>query len=280
MPNLRPIDEHALCTRSRRDDPRDLSLAAGPGERARFAPGKCSSKPRASPRPGDGRWTPSSSKSWARHASWPTAWANPSKTPSRRRSFPPRGTYRLWVRTKDWVARWKAPGAPGRFQVIIDGKTVPEVFGTQGEDWQWQDGGQVQIQGAKARIALHDLAGFDGRCDALLFSDDPAFKPSNDSAVTASWRRLNPAFSAGPVDQGPYDLVVVGGGFAGTAAALSAARLGCKVALIQERPVLGGNGSSEIRVWPMGVTRTGAVPALGRDRGRTGAGAQGIPRAG
>ncbi|MEM7391385.1 MAG: NADH-dependent oxidoreductase, partial [Verrucomicrobiota bacterium] len=30
--------------------------------------------------------------------------------------FPKTGTYRLWVRTKDWVAPWKAPGAPGRFQ--------------------------------------------------------------------------------------------------------------------------------------------------------------------
>ncbi|PIU50709.1 hypothetical protein COS91_08275 [Candidatus Desantisbacteria bacterium CG07_land_8_20_14_0_80_39_15] len=45
-----------------------------------------------------------------------------------------------------------------------------------------------------------------------------------------------------------YDLVVVGGGLAGVCAAISAARLGCKTALVQERPVLGGNSSNEIRV--------------------------------
>ena len=45
-----------------------------------------------------------------------------------------------------------------------------------------------------------------------------------------------------------YDLVVIGGGLAGTVAAISAARMGAQVALIQDRPVLGGNSSSEIRV--------------------------------
>lgn len=44
------------------------------------------------------------------------------------------------------------------------------------------------------------------------------------------------------------DLIIVGGGLAGTCAAVAAARNGLKVALVQERPVLGGNSSSEIRV--------------------------------
>jgi ribulose 1,5-bisphosphate synthetase/thiazole synthase len=48
-----------------------------------------------------------------------------------------------------------------------------------------------------------------------------------------------------------YDVVVVGGGLSGLCAAVSAARLGCSVALVQDRPVLGGNSSSEIRV-PVG----------------------------
>ena len=45
-----------------------------------------------------------------------------------------------------------------------------------------------------------------------------------------------------------YDLVVVGGGIAGTAASIAAAEQGLKVALIHDRPVLGGNASGEIRV--------------------------------
>jgi len=51
--------------------------------------------------------------------------------------------------------------------------------------------------------------------------------------------------------QEKYDVIVVGGGLAGVSAAISAARLGCKVALVQNRSVLGGNSSSEIRV-PVG----------------------------
>lgn len=45
-----------------------------------------------------------------------------------------------------------------------------------------------------------------------------------------------------------YDIIVVGGGLAGVAAAMAASRQGCKTALVQDRPVLGGNCSSEIRV--------------------------------
>lgn len=49
-------------------------------------------------------------------------------------------------------------------------------------------------------------------------------------------------------------LVVTGGGLAGVCAALAAARRGVKVCLIQDRPVLGGNASSEVRVWALGAT--------------------------
>jgi hypothetical protein len=50
------------------------------------------------------------------------------------------------------------------------------------------------------------------------------------------------------------DLVVVGGGLAGTCCAITAAREGANVILIQDRPVLGGNASSEIRLWMLGAT--------------------------
>lgn len=49
------------------------------------------------------------------------------------------------------------------------------------------------------------------------------------------------------------DFCVVGGGMAGLCAAVSAARHGLKVALMQDRPVLGGNASSEIRMWICGA---------------------------
>lgn len=53
------------------------------------------------------------------------------------------------------------------------------------------------------------------------------------------------------------DVVVVGGGLAGVCAAIAAARAGAEVVLVQNRPVLGGNSSSEVRVWVCGATATG-----------------------
>jgi hypothetical protein len=50
------------------------------------------------------------------------------------------------------------------------------------------------------------------------------------------------------------DLVIAGGGLAGTCAAITAARAGLRVALVQDRPVLGGNSSSEVRLWALGAT--------------------------
>lgn len=50
------------------------------------------------------------------------------------------------------------------------------------------------------------------------------------------------------------DFVVAGGGLAGVCAAITAARAGSKVILIQDRPVLGGNASSEVRIWALGAT--------------------------
>src|SRR5688572_17174229 len=49
------------------------------------------------------------------------------------------------------------------------------------------------------------------------------------------------------------DLVIVGGGLSGTCAAVTAARAGVKVILVQDRPVLGGNCSSEVRLWILGA---------------------------
>lgn len=65
----------------------------------------------------------------------------------------------------------------------------------------------------------------------------------------------------GPADQRDFrtehlnaDLVVVGGGMAGTCCAITAARAGVETVLIQDRPVLGGNASSEVRLWILGAT--------------------------
>jgi hypothetical protein len=171
------------------------------------------------------------------------------------------GTYRVWVRTRDWVAPWNAPGAPGKFQLLINDEPLT-TFGTEGADWHWQDGGKVDL-GAETKVALHDLTGFEGRCDAVLFTKDFNFVPPNELIALTKFRRAALGLPDVPEDGGQFDLVVVGGGIAGTSAALSAARNGLKVALVQDRPVLGGNGSSEVRVWPEGHTRQKPYPHIG-----------------
>ncbi len=178
-------------------------------------------------------------------------------------TFPKTGTYKVLVRTKDWVARWKAPGTPGKFQVMVEGQALKETFGTKGADWFWHDGGTVEIKQKDTKIALHDLTGFEGRCDAIYFTTDLNETPPNDSQPLAAWRKKTLGLPENPTDSGPFDVVVVGGGYSGMGSALAAARMGCKVALIQDRGVLGGNGSSEIRVWAQGGTRRGLYPNLG-----------------
>jgi len=177
--------------------------------------------------------------------------------------FPATGKYHVFVRTKDWVAPWKAPGAPGRFQLKLDGKPLDETFGTKSAEWFWHDGGTVEITKPEMELALHDLTGFEGRCDAILFTKDLAYNPPNDLTPMDQWRKGMLGLPDQPEKTKPYDLVVVGGGYAGMGAAISAARMGCKVALVQDRPVLGGNGSSEVRVWAQGLVRRGKYPHIG-----------------
>ncbi|MDB4320227.1 FAD-dependent oxidoreductase [Akkermansiaceae bacterium] len=177
-------------------------------------------------------------------------------------TFPSTGTYHLHVRTKDWVAKWDAPGTPGEFEVLIDGKAV-KTFGNEGADWHWQKGGAVEITKAETTISLKDLKGFNGRCDALFFTKDADFSPPNDDQTLFDFRRKQLNLPADPPTKDGYDLVVVGGGYSGLAAAISGARQGLKVALIHDRPVLGGNGSSEVHVWAMGGTQRGKYPRLG-----------------
>ena len=174
--------------------------------------------------------------------------------------FPAMGVYRLWVRTKDWTA--PLPDHPGSFKVAVDGMEVPMVFGTAGTGWLWQDGGLVLITNLTPEIRLKDQTGFEGRCDALFFAANPAFVPTNEVPALTEWRRAQLGLPAEPPSAGDFDLVVVGGGIAGTAAAIAAARQGLRVALLQDRPWLGGNASQEIRVSTQGTVLNSIVDEI------------------
>jgi len=165
-------------------------------------------------------------------------------------TFPEKGTYWIFVRTRNWTAPWSDKAA-GKFQLIVDGKKLRQEFGSGSKDWNWVEGGKLNVSSLQLEVKLHDLTGFNGRCDAIFFSRDKNATPEKTLKVASE-----------PVESN-YDLVVVGGGMAGTCAAISAARLGVKVALIQNRPVLGGNNSSEVRVHLGARINLEPYPALG-----------------
>jgi hypothetical protein len=178
-------------------------------------------------------------------------------------NFPKAGTYHVFVRTRNWIGYWSDKEAPGKFNLLINDKALKTVFGIQDTEWGWQYGGPFRIKAGESTISLHDLTGFNGRCDAIIFASDPSFRPENSPEKLASFRKKALGLTGKSGSAGKFDLVVVGGGVAGTCAALSAARLDLKVALIHDRPVLGGNNSSEVRVHLGGRINLNPYPAIG-----------------
>lgn len=200
--------------------------------------------------------------------------------------IPEEGDYRLWVRTKNWTAFWSEGKTPGIFQVLVDGKADSAEFGigkmpldvkagidlnnsidTSREaraaraQWYWQKGETYHLGKGRHSLALHDLMGLDGRCDAIILtrSDEvPGDSLEDYKALRAEL--LGPEKAE---DKGHFDFVIVGAGMSGLCAAIAAARLGLKVALVQDRYILGGNNSSEVRVGLGGQINMPPYPSLG-----------------
>lgn len=190
--------------------------------------------------------------------------------------IPEDGEYTLWVRTKNWTAFWSEGKTPGIFQVKIDGVADEAEFGV-GKDcdksdvslearaaragWYWQKGGSYALAKGQHELALHDLMGLDGRCDAVILTRS-AETPGD---TLEDYRALRESIlGAEPLeDKGSFDFVIVGAGMSGLCAAIAAARFGARVALIQDRYILGGNNSSEVRVGLGGQINMAPYPSLG-----------------
>lgn len=159
-------------------------------------------------------------------------------------NVPKAGTYRLWVRNKNWHGHRYAPG---KFEVSLNGKKSETTFGTREQRaWVWQDGGTFDLDG-ETTIELADVSGWYGRCDAILLTKDLEYYPKQEQK---DYLRMRAEF-VGTIpakDAGHFDFIVVGGGVAGCNGAIAAARGGAKVALIQDRPMVGGNNSAEMGV--------------------------------
>ena len=92
----------------------------------------------------------------------------PVKDASTTVEFPATGKYQVFVRTRNWTSPWSDQAA-GTFEVEVGGKKLKLVFGAGSGDWSWIDGGVVKISSKKVKVTLHDLTGFNGRCDAIFF---------------------------------------------------------------------------------------------------------------
>ena len=178
-------------------------------------------------------------------------------------NIPEKGTWNVYVRTYNWTSPWSTKDGPGRFQIKLGKKTLKAVLGTKGNAWEWQYAGSVKLAAGNVILSLHDLTGFDGRCDAVFLSQD-AVAPPDGGEELVRFRREAFGIPDVPSEKANYDFVVIGGGISGMCAAVAAARQGLKVALVNDRPVLGGNNSSEIRVHLGGTIEVGPYPALGR----------------
>ncbi len=189
-------------------------------------------------------------------------------------TIPEAGTYRLWVRAKNWCLEHK----PGRFAVRVGELLSNTDFGiSDTEDWCWQSGGEFDLAAGPLRVALHDLTGYYGRCDALILTSDLTYSPPADVAEIVRERSRLTGLSLEPQLAGDFDVIVVGAGAAGTCAALASARMGAKTALIQNRPVLGGNASVELGVPISGAScchrdarESGIIEEVGRVKARFG----------
>ena len=173
-------------------------------------------------------------------------------------NIPKTGIYRIWVRDRNWLR----PHDPGTFRLLVNGKDQGVILGKMPSDgWVWEIAGDHALEAGEVTLALHDLTGYFGRCAAILITNDFDYTPSREIPRIHKDRARIKGLPTATAEGGDYDVIVVGGGPGGVPAAIAAARMGAKTLLLQNRSMLGGNGSTEI-----GITFDGAEVAHPRAR--------------
>ena len=152
------------------------------------------------------------------------------------------GNYRFWVRTKNW----KLPEGPGAFALAVDGKEVGNICGQKpNTGWYWELAGNVTLSSGKHLLSVRDKTGWLGRFSAVVVTNDLDFVPSPEKERLLEQRAELLGEKREIVRSEGWDFVVVGAGPGGIPAAISAARAGLRVALIEANSVIGGNASDE-----------------------------------
>lgn len=157
-------------------------------------------------------------------------------------TVPEEGMYRVWVRSKNWYYTY----APGKFNIAVNGAASPVVLGAlPSNDWLWQIAGDFSLSAGEHSMALQDVTGYFGRCSTVVVTNDMSYVPPRPTQEFEAERARCKGLSLEPVNEGSYDVIVVGAGPGGVPSAIAAARHGAKTLLIQNRSLVGGNASEE-----------------------------------
>lgn len=164
------------------------------------------------------------------------------------------GKYRIHVRTKNWNNEY----TPDGIVVSVDGVKSEHICAEmRSQGWYWEIAGDFELTAGTHTLEVADTKGWFGRFAAVIITNDFDFTPSPEVKRLQRQRWEMLGGKPETVHLGNFDFTVVGGGVAGIVTAVAAARYGVKVAFINDRPVLGGNGSDEAHISLDGVAHKG-----------------------
>ena len=115
------------------------------------------------------------------------------------------GTYQVWVRAKDWVPSHH----PGRFGLSLGSVKLEHEFGASGQDWNWERAESVDLDVGSITVRLHDLTGFDARCDAIYLSCNGQQPVDGSDPEARAWRRALRGLPQQPSDEEPFDVCLL-----------------------------------------------------------------------
>lgn len=164
------------------------------------------------------------------------------------------GNYRIFVRTKNWCVDY----SPDGIAVEVDGIKSSHVCGKMHvQNWYFEIAGDFYLEKGEHVLSVHNTDGWFGRFASVVITNDYGFMPSPECSRMKKQRLQARNEKTVVEEHKEYDLIVVGAGVAGITAAIAAARKSMRVALINDRPILGGNGSEEGSVTLEGAAHKG-----------------------
>lgn len=164
------------------------------------------------------------------------------------------GYYRIFVRTKNWCVGF----APDGITISVDGKKTDKICGKMNVNrWIFEIAGDFWLEPGEHTLSITDTDGWFGRFASVIITNDYEFTPPIEIEKIKTLRRKIRNEINQPIEKGSFDAVIVGGGVAGIVTAIAAARMGLSVALINDRPILGGNASEEASVTLEGAAHKG-----------------------